>query len=483
MDDSDDDDDEISVIFGDDDDESGDSGDPGDRIGAISYGSQRFNLSWIHFELDAIAMTRYGMRWSPIDKTLQPIDSDCDLSIHHCRRQDSIRHRTFIYRYFRHVFRAFRLWISFFLLAVWCYRYYIHSRTDNQRHGGHGGHVSELQEKSTLRFRETEKRNVFKIVQIADIHLGEAENEVWGPEQDRKTWNVLRTVLTLEAPVDLIVLSGDQLTANNCRNNATAYYEKLGDFLQQFGTPWAMIFGNHDDMDFEAPDGTIIPAKFSREDLLQVDQSFPLSLTRSGPADIEGVTNYVLDIHGTEGKEDAILSQIFLFDSGGGSIEKAITDSQLDWFRSEAFESKVPAVAFQHIPTKSYTFDSESCRGMHDDRVSPLDYDAGIVEALYRTERFFFLAVGHNHGNDYCCAYHDQSIKNSSMDVCYGRHSGYGGYGHRTRGCRVYELSFDRLEAQPYSSNARRRSNEQAMAWSSWIRLESGEVIDDNRRI
>ena len=30
--------------------------------------------------------------------------------------------------------------------------------------------------------------------------------------------------------------------------------------------------------------------------------------------------------------------------------------------------------------------------------------------------------VGHDHGNDWCCPH-------SGMMVCYGRHTGYGGYG------------------------------------------------------
>ncbi len=341
--------------------------------------------------------------------------------------------------------------------------------------------------------------NEFKIIQITDIHLGEAEDLDWGPRHDRQTWKALDAVLTAEAPIDLIILGGDQLTANNCKENATAYYQELGDFLMPYGIPWALIFGNHDDTEFETNDGQKIPPKYLREDLLAIDQSFPLSLTRAGPETINGTTNYVLDIYHPYSINESVMNvaaQILLLDSGGGSIEKAITDSQVDWVREQASKSTVPAVAFQHIPTMSHTFmESGTCVGLHDDDIDPLVYDGGIMESLSDAERFFFLAVGHNHGNDYCCPYNDQRRNESALHVCFGRHSGYGGYGYWDRGCRVYQLEYDPslldenlqdgdipLEESVFEKaptvEQRDISRVNSMRWSSWVRLESGEVID-----
>jgi hypothetical protein len=45
----------------------------------------------------------------------------------------------------------------------------------------------------------------FQIMQITDIHLGEAEYTDWGPEQDRKTMKLLNQMFEYEKP-DLIVL-------------------------------------------------------------------------------------------------------------------------------------------------------------------------------------------------------------------------------------------------------------------------------------
>lgn len=66
----------------------------------------------------------------------------------------------------------------------------------------------------------------FKILQFADLHYGEGENESWGPEQDIHSTRVINNVLGAENP-DLVVYTGDQITGNNIRKNATAYWAEL----------------------------------------------------------------------------------------------------------------------------------------------------------------------------------------------------------------------------------------------------------------
>lgn len=363
---------------------------------------------------------------------------------------------------------------------------------------------SDFQRPKCLSFRNRSSgssTNEFKILQITDIHLGEAPDRDWGPIQDLDTWKALDAVIRAEAPIDLIVLSGDQLTANDCKDNATVYYQQLGDFLTPYGIPWALIFGNHDDADYEARNGQRFPPRYVREDLLAIDQGFSLSLTQAGPESIDGTTNYMLDIYrpyvgrspffGCQSRS-SVAAQILLLDSGGGTIEKAITDSQIEWVRGKIQQSTVPAVAFQHIPTKSHAFVGENvCQGLHDDGLDALDYDGGIMETLSESERFFFLAVGHNHGNDYCCRYNNSFHTDSMLHVCFGRHSGHGGYGKWDRGCRVYMLEYDDPDETSHpslavetaspsssSSSAAGISSTSKMQWSSWVRLESGEVID-----
>ena len=333
----------------------------------------------------------------------------------------------------------------------------------------------------------------FKILQLTDIHLGEATFTDWGPEQDRKSLLVLDSVIPAEKP-DLIVLSGDQLTANNVgQKNATSYYSLLGNHLSKYGIPWCLIFGNHDDAPFEfrLANGTLIktPAKTSRAELLAVDRQFPLSLTQPGPKDVFGSSNYVLTVQlpstwwnhsiaERQSSEPVALQLIFL-DSGGGALPMQLERNQIDWFRKE-HRANIPGVAvFQHVPSKDFAYDGTVCQGLHDDPVdSIIQQDPGIIDVLQKAENVLWLGVGHDHGNDFCCPTTTNSSSSnnntdahstSSLHLCFGRHSGYGGYGKWDRGARIYEVELKRLTAL---------SEKTATSWKSWVRMESGDVVD-----
>ena len=366
------------------------------------------------------------------------------------------------------------------------------------------------------------KRTVrFKILQIADIHLGERPDTDWGPEQDRKTYVALEKIIGYErgttsndddddpdgggwstgnigaGPIDLLLLSGDQLTWNGTASNANAtlYYRQLGRFLSGFGIPWAMTFGNHDDGPNTPRDGNITNPHL-RRDLYRTDSEFRLSRTKVGPSYLFGTTNYWLDII-NDGKDridsrSFMLGRILVLDSGGGCLNQEITRGQIEWFQQTNVDHSVPVVAFQHIPTSDFQYsndeddgnggDGNVCSGMNGDGgIAPLYDDAGIVAALWNASNVHFLGVGHNHGNDYCCPLNDwgqqgdqqqqrqrqQYSDREEMSLCFGRHSGYGGYGSWDRGSRVYELTWTTING-----------NVDSFGWKSWVRLESGEVVD-----
>jgi 3',5'-cyclic AMP phosphodiesterase CpdA len=305
-------------------------------------------------------------------------------------------------------------------------------------------------------------------MQITDIHLGEAESTDWGPEQDRKTFKLLHKMFHYEQP-DLVVLGGDQLTANNCLHNCTEYYKILGEFLSEHGVPWATVMGNHDDMNFESEGGTLnktIPHSYTRRQLLGIDESFPLSLSKDGPSDVTGVTNYVLDILDPDTNQPA--AQIFFLDSGGGTLPEAIDESQVRWFQAQVAKApNLPAVAFQHIPTSSHRY-SDACVGYHGDNVQEIQ-DGGIVDAIVKSGRFHFLGVGHNHGNDYCCPYSSASENGVANDLffCFGRHSGYGGYGDWQRGVRMYELLLS--ESVDFYAASNPEKEVRTFKWRTWV--------------
>lgn len=344
----------------------------------------------------------------------------------------------------------------------------------------------------------------FTIVQLTDLHLGEAESTSWGPAADEKSLEVVRKILWYERP-DLVVLGGDQLTANDVDANATMYHDRLIKTLSDAAPPgsatrWATIMGNHDDAPLETTtrDGRVVrrtKAKTSRIDLLRFDAAHPGSLTRHDAT--TGRSDYVLPLRlprnaaaATAASSPAVVvaTRIFLLDSGGGSIPKEIDKAQLEHVLNDLDDSaaSTPSVVFQHVPTVEFyrsRDDDERCEGMRDDGVDALDRDAGVVRTLVDRADARFLAVGHNHGNDYCCPALDDdddettsrrqkgsASSSSSFHVCFGRHSGYGGYGSWERGARVFRLEL------------RERVGERDdvlldFSWRSWVRLESGVTV------
>ena len=362
----------------------------------------------------------------------------------------------------------------------------------------HDSSTSTARKNIQLKFREntantsTTKSASFKILQLTDLHLGEATFTDWGPEQDRKTFRVLDTIIPLEHP-DLIVLSGDQLTANDIgQKNATSYYRMLGEHLSRFGIPWALIFGNHDDAAFEVrlDNGTIVkkPTMTSRAELLAVDEKFPFSLTQLGPNDLFGTSNYALPVDVPSGwqkwKEDldigtlgskynnSLALQLIFLDSGGGALPMQLKQNQFDWF-TKVHQATISGVAvFQHIPTNEFVYDGTFCQGLHDDPVDSIEKDPGIIRLLQEAGNVLWLGVGHDHGNDYCCKVNGSSSSSSSSrrdtHLCFGRHSGYGGYGHWDRGARVYDVLL---------TQAITESRVPLMKWQSWVRLETGGIV------
>lgn len=313
-------------------------------------------------------------------------------------------------------------------------------------------------------------QGAFKILQLTDMHIGEAEDLDWGPEQDRKTYRLLSSLIEFENP-NLILLSGDILTGNNCDENATAYYQQMGEFVESFGIPWAVIFGNHDDADYEYNNGTTVESKTKRPQLAESLLPFPRSLTRIGPSNVTGTSNYVLEIYDSSSGSNNVVSQIVLLDSGGGSLPTSFDASQVKWFQRQLnTRQQVPTVVFQHIPTVEFEYDQNKCLGTHKDGVAYLSPDAGMMKVMESSEnKVLFVAVGHNHGNDYCC-----HMNHSSLHLCFGRHSGYGGYtAVVNRGARVYELHLS-----PEGSQERNALQAAPVSWTSWVRLENGEIVD-----
>jgi hypothetical protein len=246
------------------------------------------------------------------------------------------------------------------------------------------------------------------------------------------------------------------------------------------------IFGNHDDANFFGTNQT----KTSREELLGTDQQFPLSLSHATPG-LFGTSNYLLEVHYPsmwlhqhpyEQKKDTIALQLFFLDSGGGMLPQMLETNQIQWFQHQHRKDVEGAIVFQHIPASQFLYDGRACRGLHEDPVDYISPDPGIVSVLQAAGNVQWLASGHDHGNDYCCStnfpsnnHQTTATNRSSLHLCFGRHSGYGGYGQWDRGARVYELELLKRQSPGSYIPA---VGDSLLRWRSWVRNESGSILD-----
>ncbi|KYQ89102.1 metallophosphoesterase domain-containing protein [Tieghemostelium lacteum] len=311
---------------------------------------------------------------------------------------------------------------------------------------------------NTLYFNENSQ---FKIIQFTDLHYGEGESTDWGPEQDINSTRVMNTILDFESPVDLIVFTGDLVTGNNVVSNATKYWQEAVQVAIDRSIPWIVAFGNHDDLS----SGT----GGSRDDLMAFDQSLG-SLSQFGPLSIPGVSNYYINL---QNSMHEMIGRLWVFDSGDGSCPPGndgrftgskyqcntyITNEQIQWYLNES-DPTLFAMAFFHIPLQEYMdlWNYQTCFGYNNDSVACQPVNEGLYNAFEKVGDVKVVTVGHNHGNDYI-----GSIPGHNITMCYGRHSGYGGYGTWERGARVFQL-----QANPFTND---------ITYETWIRYETGQL-------
>ncbi|KAH8909968.1 Metallo-dependent phosphatase [Coniochaeta sp. PMI_546] len=330
----------------------------------------------------------------------------------------------------------------------------------------------------------------FKLALFSDLHYGEEESG-WGIDQDANSTHLLRQVLSAEAP-DLAVLNGDLITGENTfRHNSSAYVHRIVAPMAASGTPWASTYGNHDSK-----------ANLSRREMLDVEWGYGLSYTRTTKG-LEGVTNYYLLIHrpGAKGRPVVVL---WFFDSRGGTsygrdgaeeddIPNWVAPDTVGWFRAEAralrgrYGGVLPSLAFVHIPPTVFLtaqrkgIDPALFPGVNEDVPVAVQgtgtEDGGFMDALRDEGKkggLHSVYVGHDHGNAWCALWpgdEEDGLSRGGPLLCFGKHTGYGGYGDWNRGSRIVQLRFADRSGDGDFGEARE------MEVETWVRMEGGQVI------
>ncbi|KAL9080915.1 MAG: hypothetical protein Q9157_000415 [Trypethelium eluteriae] len=324
-----------------------------------------------------------------------------------------------------------------------------------------------------------------------------AEDLDWGPQQDINSTRVMNTVLNAESP-QLVVLNGDLITGENTfLENSTNYVDEIVAPLVERNLKWASTYGNHDS-DFN----------ISGEGILARERMYPNSLTQSMVHSANsGVSNYFLPVYPADTSIRTPALLLWFFDSkGGNSFQQRtanatavprpdwVDQSVVDWFVDENarlfqyYNRTVPSLAFYHIPVNAMlAFQNQGVSptqepGINDD--VPLaqqgqgalqgDASGGITEyggqdipfmkALLNTPGLMAAFSGHDHGDDWCFKWNStlpgMNFSGNGLDLCFGRHTGYGGYGTWTRGSRQILLSKQNL----------------GKSVKTWVRLEDNRI-------
>ncbi|EUC46708.1 hypothetical protein COCMIDRAFT_35699 [Bipolaris oryzae ATCC 44560] len=324
------------------------------------------------------------------------------------------------------------------------------------------------------------------ITVFSDLHFGEPSYVRNRQYADLKTMGVMSSILDNERP-DFVVLNGDLVS---CEWVAPADANKLIDQivapLVDRNLPFGATFGNHD---ASKTCSTLSMSEHMWWDV-KGKNGRKLSFTTQsvvGQVDKVGWSNYFVPVYSsTDGGDLKML--LWFFDSKGGrkyqptgedvGVPSWVDEKVIDWFRktNTAFRQQygraIPSMAFVHIPVfatrafqeKHHTRTANP--GINEERVGyqgdVCDHqgnnckysgaDIPFMKALVETEGLMAVFSGHDHGVD---------CNGNGLNICFNRHSGYGGYSDWTRGARQIVVGEDMLGKNIVDT---------------WIRLENGKV-------
>ena len=301
--------------------------------------------------------------------------------------------------------------------------------------------------KSELRFRAD---RTFKIVGFGDVHWHD------NSEKDQQTLQVMETVVAAEKP-DFVVYTGDN-SVSDTLGVVRKGYQQLTKPVVRRRIPWAVALGNHD-----AEKGGL-----SRQEVFRSILDQPGNLSRLGPADIHGVSNFILPVMDRAGKNPAALLYILdsnaTFKQGGLDTYDWIHQDQIQWYRqaSEFYRQQnqgqfLPSYAFFHIPLPEFSlfFTNSSTVGVKQEDVCCSAINCGLCATILEHHDLKAIFCGHDHVNEFITEF-------DGLWLGYVRGISYNTYGKEgyLKGARVIVLQ------------------EGKSSFDTWLRLEDKQKVN-----
>lgn len=285
----------------------------------------------------------------------------------------------------------------------------------------------------TLRATEED----FRILQLTDIHIAAGWTTV---TNDRAAFRACYEVIK-EAKPDLILVTGDMVypipVQTFSQDNSLPFYQ-FCIFMNQFGIPWAFVYGNHDTEPAAVYDERALNSLALS--MVQGDPDCPLLYAQKQP-EIYGRYNQYLRIENADGRLNRL---IFLMDSNDYVKESLVVNEydsihgdQMQWYEqsidrvSEEEGRPVPSFVFMHIPFRAFetagllleagSDEVEYLLGENGEGVSCPRWDSGFFERIVAKKSTQAVFVGHDHLNN-------RALRYRGVDLVYGRSIDYIAY-------------------------------------------------------
>ncbi|KAJ5070319.1 hypothetical protein M0811_10985 [Anaeramoeba ignava] len=247
---------------------------------------------------------------------------------------------------------------------------------------------------------------------------------------------------------DFVVFSGDLLAFY--AEVPMIGWERAVYFANFYQKKYSVVFGNHDYAGFYSPENTFI----------ELDMKHEYSYSQKGPENIHGVSNYYLEVLGSDSNETKLI--LYFFDTGDSDCEgvlgwSCVYPDQIEWYKNisnylkEKNNRTIPALAFFHIPLPEYmdVWNNNTCYGVKEEDISYWSKNTGLYQTFLEQGDVYGVFVGHDHENDFIGNY-------NGIYLAYGRKSGFGSYQPKlpkVQGTRIIRVEENLREIQTYIRN------------------------------